>query len=227
MKNGALVFLLATSTALAQGSFQNLDFEAPNAAGLTNLFVAFADAFPGWTGHINDSADPALQVGYNFIPAGSATAALVSTTAGDPGTVAYVIDGKYSAIIASGHTGPTGALASASISQIGTIPPEARSIRFSGRTSVGGMAITFNGINVPFFAVGSGSNYELYAGDLTPFAGLTGELRFTELASPFQPISVIDNIVFSSEAIPEPGALALLALGTIVLMLIRKRTRIQ
>src|SRR6266478_3755281 len=83
---GALAVLIAicahtTLTALGQGSFQNLDFESANAGGLTNLYVAISDAFPGWSGYIGTSTNPVAVAGYNFVSGGSALITLITPTA--------------------------------------------------------------------------------------------------------------------------------------------------
>jgi len=212
MKTGALI-LLVTSSAFSQGTFQNLNFESANPAGLTNLYVAFSDAFPGWTGYIGTHTSPVGIAGYNFISGGSALITLITPTA-PPWYTNSVIAGNYTATIAAGLSGATGALASASIAQIGTIPINARSIRFSAQTA-NYLSLTFNGTNVPFFAVSAGPNYNIYAGDVGAFAGLTGELRFTEQAAISEPVTALDNIEFSPLSIPEPSSLtlAVIALG--------------
>jgi len=203
---------LATS-AFAQGSFQNLDFESPNVASLTNLFVAFGDAFPGWTGWYRDTNVTSLA-GYNFVSGGSALVTLITPTA--PVYGGSIIEGNYTATIAAGLASPNGTLSSAAISQIGAIPASAQSIRFSAANTEF-LAVTFNGTNVPFSAVGTGPDYTIYAGDVRPFAGLTGELRFTEQAAITEPVVILDDISFSPAAIPEPGVLCLSALAALLL----------
>ena len=50
---GGLALLLTAADGLAQGTFQNLDFEQANkvsvGGGLPPFFVYTADALPGWT----------------------------------------------------------------------------------------------------------------------------------------------------------------------------------
>ncbi len=192
----------------AQGIFQNLDFESPDASALTNLFVPFADAFPGWSGYIGTSTNPVSVAGYNFVSGGSALVTLISLTATPP-TPQSVIEGNYTATIAAGLAGPTGVLTSASIAQVGTVPISAQSLRFlaSGGTY---LSVTFNGTNIPFIEVGTGPNYHEFAGDVTALEGFTGELRFTTVAAPIEPVTILDSIQFSSLAVPEPTPAALM-----------------
>jgi hypothetical protein len=62
------------------------------------------------------------------------------------------------------------------------------------------------------------SNYVEYGADISAFAGLTGELRFTE-----QPITrndatvTLDQITFSNLPVPEPSVFGLSALGALLL----------
>src|ERR1051326_5997220 len=145
MKSPTVALLLAASSALGQGTFQNLDFESPNAAVLTNMFVAFSDAMPGWTGWFRDT-NVASVAGYNFVSAGSALVTLITPTA-PLGNGALVIEGNYTATIAAGLAGPNGVLSSAAISQNGTIPGSTKSLRFSASGNADYLAITFNGAN--------------------------------------------------------------------------------
>ncbi len=65
---------------------------------------------------------------------------------------------------------------------------------------------------MPFFAVSTGANYTLYGGDVSAFAGHTEQLVFT--APPgMNNYWELDDIQFPAQPIPEPGVLAVLALG--------------
>jgi hypothetical protein len=57
---------------------------------------------------------------------------------------------------------------------------------------------------------GSVDTYLILGADISVFGGQTGELRFSGGG-------YFDNIQFSSEPIPEPGALGLLVLGALLL----------
>src|SRR5204863_8899967 len=94
----------------------------------------------------------------------------------------YVIGGNFTATLDSGtiptgvNPGPT----SAALGQTGLIPADARSLRFTANLDVSSLFVTFNGQNLPFIPLTSGSNFEVYAADISRFAGQTGELLFTE-----------------------------------------------
>jgi hypothetical protein len=198
---------------VAQGTFQNLDFESPNAAGLTNGFVAFSDAFPGWTGWTAGTNQASLA-GYNFVSGGLALATLIIP--GSQGAELGVIGGNYSATMLAGQFPPLVGVVSMAIAQTGDVSPSARSLRFSARGDVQYLAVSFNGASVPFSQVGTGPNYSVYAGDISSFAGTSGELRFTEQAVPTGSVLYFDDIFFSTTPVPEPGALALIGAGALL-----------
>src|SRR5262249_47459112 len=53
------------------------------------------------------------------------------------------------------------------------------------------------------------------AGDISPYAGQTGELRISALSTldrPFTSFS-LDSIVFSNQAVPEPRTMVLIIIG--------------
>ena len=211
MKAEALILLFATSSAFAQ-SFQNLDFELANVPPTPVFYVAFSDAFPNWTGYLG--TNQASLAGYNFISAGGAVLTIITPSA-PGGTAASVIGGYYTATIPAGQTSPSGVIVPGAIAQIGLIPLGVKSLRFSASGNADYLSVTFAGVNVPFLEVGAGSNYKTYAGDVSTFAGMSGELRFTERVASFEPVVILDDIAFSNTSIPEPNSagLALLALG--------------
>jgi hypothetical protein len=185
---------LAYLEAKSQG-FVNLNFEHP-ILPLGPVFnqVDPARAIPGWTAY--------GSVYYNGISGGGALIALVDTN--NPGY--QPIQGKYSVYMVGAFTGST----SSAISQTGLIPNSALSVLFyvtSGNT----MLLSFNGQSIPLFFVSATTNYVVMGGDVSTFAGQTGELLFTK--PPRTAEGLIDNIQFSTAPIPEPSSLALVALG--------------
>ena len=107
---------------------------------------------------------------------------------------------------------------SAAIGQTGQIPLSTQSLTFLGNIS--DMQITFNGQPLNFLVTGSTANYNIYTADISAYAGQTGLLLFT---APYfgdgyiGGTPMIDNIQFSTTAVPEPGTLAVAALGTLLL----------
>jgi hypothetical protein len=187
--------LLLCQSSYAQG-FVNLNFEHP-VLPLTPVFGDIYDpasAIPGWTAY--------GSVSYNAISSGGAVIALVDTN----NVGLKPIQGKYSVSMVGDFTGPT----ASAISQTGQIPNSALSVLFyvtSGNT----MLLSFNGQSIPLFFVSATTNYVVMGGDVSTFAGQTGELLFTK--PPRTAYGLIDNIQFSTAPIPEPSALTLVMLG--------------
>ena len=94
----------------------------------------------------------------------------------------------------------------ASIGQVGTIPATARSMQFYAQ---GFPAVVFGGQQLGLVTLATTPTYSIFAADVSAFANQTGELLFTGSTT-------LDNIYFSSTAVPEPGALALGILGLIM-----------
>lgn len=221
-----LVFvLLVTGQAGRAQSFVNLNFE--NAVIVYDPSGLYPDscyaslAVPGWTACIN--AAPQADTIHNDVSLGAAEVSIHDQN--DP--FGYLpIAGNYS-IMLQGEYNPdnsSGFMDSASIGQVGTIPANTQSFVFWGFNVVN-LQITFNGQSLAYNAVGSGSGYVIYDGDISGYAGQTGELLFT---APDNGAAMLDNIQFSTNAIPEPNVLALSTLGTVLLGLSRrKRLRIK
>ena len=83
------------------------------------------------------------------------------------------------------------------------------------------MQITFNGQPLNFFVTGSTANYNIYAADISEFAGHTGQLLFT--VPPYTGSDELDYIQFSSVPVPEPSEFGLAVLGALLLGLRRWR----
>ena len=222
---GGLALLLGGGGAAGQGNFQNLDFEsasAVNAPPYQPTMLPIAQVFPSWTAYYGTT--PVTQVYFNGFSLGSALVTLISSNTMYVG--GDVIQGNYTATLSAGNEvndqGPTGAFVSAAIVQTSLVPVTAKSLRFAASPlwpgSVADLSVTFNGQDIPFFPLAYYSNYVEYGADISAFAGLTGELRFTE-----QPITrndatvTLDQITFSNLPVPEPSVFGLSALGALLL----------
>lgn len=104
----------------------------------------------------------------------------------------------------------------ASIGQTGQIPIDSMSVIFLFRDEqVGYFNVSFNGNVLPYSVIWSEPNYDICAADISRFAGQTGELRFTESDGGR---AILEDIQFSTQAVPEPATVALFALGAIALI---------
>jgi len=115
-----------------------------------------------------------------------------------------VFQGLYSVGLQSPLTSG-GTLVFAGIGQTGQIPSSANSFIFYASPEYY-FQVAFAGKPIQLYAVGTGPNFTILGGDISRFAGQTGELVF-------QGDGILDNIRFSTYSIPEPSTWALLALG--------------
>ena len=201
----AVVF--ATELCFAQG-FINLNFESANLTGYPQTSpVPATNAFPKWI--VN-----AQYVLYdNFSLSGES----ISIVGQAPPNSYPPIQGAYYALLVAGNN-PVGAN-SISIGQSGTIPLGMQSMTFWG--NIGGLQISFAGQSLAFSQTGSTADYNIYAADVSAFAGQAGQLLFSLPA--YTSTARLDNIQFSSSSIPEPSSLALGALGALLLGFRRRR----
>jgi hypothetical protein len=196
-------FLAAGGYAAWSQEFVNLDFEHP-ITPLTpiNSRVPTTDALPGWTAYTY--GNPQTSIVYNTLSLGAAAVSLQG-----PGSLEPILQGSYTVILQGSSGGTPGG---AAIGQVGQIPLSAESLVFWGYAGLDN--VSFDGQTLPLVQIGSTAQYNIYGADVSPFAGQTGELRFT---APPTYMDFVDNIQFSSQAIPEPGAYGLWAFGALLL----------
>ena len=194
-----------------QGTFANLDFEnallplIPDAGSL----IPITDALPEWTAYIN--GNPIGQVMYNGIYLSYPTVALIDSRA------RYFpppIQGNYSVYLKS--TSDIGFI-SAAVGQTAQIPSGALSLSFLIGDNAG-FGVSFGSQVIPLVQFGTSGNNIIMAGDISMFAGQTGELRFVGTG-------LFDDIQFSNQPIPEPSTYCLFGLGAVLLgwRFLRKR----
>lgn len=121
--------------------------------------------------------------------------------------------GNYSAVLFNGIQPPVGDGLIAEIGQTGTIPVGTLSLRFVA-TSLSPV-VSFGGNAIAVQQVGSTARYNVFAGDISSFAGQTGELRFSQTG-------LFDQVTFSTVAVPEPATMALLLAGAVLLSVSRR-----
>ena len=205
-------------SACAQGTFQNLIFESAIVPSLPSgqpAFIPFVDAFPGWNGITN----PAAQAAYNGISVGAALLSIVDLHTSFYSN--YVIQGNFTAVLQAGNVNPPETYGPAALFQVGEIPADANSLLFSAFAVAAGISnffVRINGQNVAFSPLAVGSNFTEYGIDIAQLAGQTAEIRFVAEpgVNPFTTV-FLDDIQFSDIIIPEPGVMALIALGGVAL----------
>jgi len=196
--------------ALAQGTFQNLSFESANLPillpGQSGGVVPATDAIPGWQGYLG--ANQTFGVFFNDVSLGAPAISIHSSSSSFT-----PIAGNYSVILQP-QFNPNNLPGrdSAAVAQTGQIPAVSQSLRFYSGS--GSMQVSFAGQNIPLAQLGITGNYLILGGDISAFAGQTGELRFTVPSGPFSyNIPYLDSIVFSTQSIPEPSTFGLFGLG--------------
>jgi hypothetical protein len=216
----------------AQGTFENLGFESANVppSGLEPYpnFVPTGSALPDWAGYLG--ADQQTQVGYNATTLGTATISLIGPTwdASDTSSTSVgIIDGNYSVLLQSGNVPGSGVLGeNASIEQNGTVPLTAESLQFEA-LAVGPFSVSFAGNALNPIALSSGVSadglpYTVYGASISAWSGQSGTLEFTANYNVHDPYVVLDDISFSTQAIPESSPLALTGIGALVFALYRR-----
>lgn len=211
------IFLSTTQLGFPQG-FIDLNFENPILPlSPSGGMVSTANAVPGWTAYNGQG----IQTGifYNGMSLGGPMVSLNDTNAGGSSLDPRPIQGKYSVFLLGS---PVSIPISAGIGQTGTIPLGIQSISFWGGYS--GFQVAFNGQPINYFVTSSTANYNVYAADISAYAGQTGELLFT---APARNALLLDNIQFSLSPIPEPSTLAVGSLGALLLVYRRWRNSSQ
>jgi hypothetical protein len=213
-----LALLLSAAGALAQGTFQNLNFESARIIPIPSgdygpNSIATTNALPGWAVFIGSSQ--LSEITYNDPDLGSTWVNLWATNGAQ-------ISGRYSVLLQGGLSAPA-----ASISQTALVPVSAESLLFEAQPGPGSLLVSLGGQNIPFFALSTGSNYTLYGGDVTAFAGQTEQLVFSAIDIGGGNDWIVDNIQFSNSGIPEPSVFSLFALGALLLgwRVLRRRRR--
>ena len=202
-----LALLLSAGGVVGQG-FVNLDFESPILPlNPVNFQVQITNSLPGWTGYIGNSQ--VNRVVYDTVSLGAAAISFQDSS----GFIS--LQGQYCVGLQS--TDP-GNQFMAALAQIGRVPQDALSVRFFA-SDFATLELSFAGQVIPLFQIGSGNGYGILGGDISSFAGQTGELRFTSGMGPLGHGGggFLDSIQFSNQPIPEPGVFALSTLGGLLL----------
>jgi hypothetical protein len=179
--------------------------------------VYASNAIPGWTALINGIPQPDIL--YNDATLGSSAVCIFS----NGNSLIPVIAGNFSAMLIAGFGGD------AALSQTGLVPADANSLLFADYSQGNGVAdlsVTLNGQAINVMPIFTTAKYTLYGGNIAEFAGQTANLAFIAISDypqGFEEIT-LDQISFSTNSVPEPGELALAALGASLLALRSRQT---
>lgn len=220
---GIFAALVVSTVSLLGQGFVNLGFERPPfpqppAPTGVPQFLDWGTWAPGWS-HSSGSDTGVLYYGLPHVGI-SQWYLLVrnpgSTELGQP------LVGSYSLAMHSGyfnaHDGSS-PWTEAFISQTALVPSGTMSLRFQATRPV---AVFANGAPVPLVSLGG----NVLGGDFAAYDGQPTELKIMNVTTPGDlaaPPTLLDDITFSSAPIPEPGTMALLALGATVALALRRR----
>jgi hypothetical protein len=207
-----LALLLTLAGGLAQGTFQNLDFES-----------TLIDS--GVTPRGTVTSIPSWSASYNY-PGGSGTPVCIYDGESLSGPMVAIVDalnvgaqpleGDWSAWVFGGRDGG-GNPCTTTISQTGLVPYGVVSIHMAVSAD-NGFTVSLGGQTLSMQPLQSFPSYTLYGGDVSGFAGQTAQLSITAPAPPY-PLAVpmkvlVDDITFVT--IPEPSLLGVFALGVVL-----------
>jgi len=202
----------------AQG-FGNLNFEAANVSGFSpgESDVPISDALPGWSvAYVNaTNTIVASQVWYDSISLGGAVISVndVNSPAFSP------IQGRYSAFLFGGpYNSPT--LYSAEIDQTAVVPTGTESLLLDAYVFGATFTVTLAGQSINMVPLETFANYTEYGGNIPSLlAGQMATLSIAEQAPDNSPPSMLelDDLVFSTSTVPEPGTFSLTLLGFLYL----------
>jgi len=207
----AVIALVLIRSASGQG-FVNLDFESATLVQPGAQYVQFAQAFPGWT--VSIVAPLTTDALYDSMFLDSAGVSIIDTHAGY--LAGDVIAGKYTALLQSGlgylTNGNPGFPSDTTLSQTGLVPLGTQSLQFKAWTGFdpsGRFAVTLGGQTLSLTILGGGTNYVLYAANVSQWAGQTAQLSFTvfaEIPHRNDEELYLDDIQFSSQPVSvSPG----------------------
>jgi len=197
-----ILFLLKTfSNANAQGTFKNLGFEEATFVSVGQFTVRSDLAMPGWTLFVNNSSQTTMY--FDAFTLDSAAVSIHDSSS----LFATPIQGQYSIVLQGGNVGGPAAIA-----QVGTIAANAQTLAFKSSLTAE-LDVYFDGQHLSLFNASTHPNYNIWAADISSFAGETGELRFS--TSQFK-TSLIDDITFSTLAVPEPSIFSIFVTGGLI-----------
>jgi hypothetical protein len=211
------VVLFCNLQQLHGGSFQNLDFESAVIEIGTPTFsqLPASTALPSWTVSNNYYGS---KITYNMLSVICACISVYDVS----GEMGKPLEGDYSVGLKNGFSGlmdeqDNPIFCDVYISQVGDVPSNAKSLMFQSdmTNSLSEMQVSLNGTAIPFSLYSTGSiintwgPVKTYILDISAFTGVTNvELKFSTSGE-----VNLDAIQFSTIVVPEPGTLAMLAVG--------------
>lgn len=221
-----LSFLICVSPwfARAQGTFQNLGFEAATLIPIPgDLYgsVEFGSAFPGWTCTVGGQPWNSVLFNNTFLDSSGISIIDSNGQVFASGTNVRVIAGRYSAVLQAGWLlGSPGWPADVTLSQSSLVPVSAESLRFRAYTKlVSPFVVSLGGQQLPLVILDTSPGYTVYGANIHAWQGQHAGLDFTISAQrPHIDNSyvLLDAIQFSTQPIPEPAVGTFLGVTALV-----------
>jgi len=210
-----LAVLTVASAANGQGTFRNMDFGLSQVPSSTpwGTVVPVNQALPFWTAYYAGT-NQVPGVLYNSEHIGSASVDLLSPDDTRDGG----IPGHFTAVLQAGTSGLS--FASVALAQTAQVPVGTMSLLFVATSpNGGGWQVSVGGQTIPVVEVSQvDSRFNEYGANISAFAGLTEELRFTALPGTSGANMWLGEIQLSPIAVPEPSTVSLAALAGLVLL---------
>ncbi len=208
--------VLVVFSLLAEASpFQNLDFQSPHVGKLLSSDGSVRDIIPGWQLQLGGQYTKSMF--YNDVCISCPSAQLLGPKVPRiGGTFTFTMG---SGVLLDGYDRNMGA---ASIYQVGQVPESAKSIHFNAIVSRGieNLHVSLDGrlLELLRFPNGDSGGLPGYEADVSIWAGMTAELRFTFGPGTYPhgvggPLAAIQFSSIPVSAIPEPSTWALLIMG--------------
>ena len=183
--------------------YTNLDFESASflPAGSGWEYQA-SSALPGWTTYIGTNLQGSVQWDDDYMD--QPGIAIWDKSTYD--NVQTPFEGRYTVVLETA-TSYGFAFPSVAIAQTGQIPSDAKSLGFFAHGT--DFDVRVGGQTLPYAILSSTSSYSVCGVDVSSFAGIVAELRFTANQTPPLGFAVnniyLDAIQFSSTALPPLG----------------------
>lgn len=220
-------------TPAVAGSFVNLNFESslPSSPVPGDPWERhpISRVMPGWSGYNGDQPETAVSINNIFLD--SAGISLFTTRVSGPlDFSSEILQGTQSAFLQAGVQLGTSTIVPTTLAQTGTVPVGMQSLQFEAITGNSPFTVSLNGVAAPVWELalndrGTAPASKTFGVDLSPYAGMEVDLRFTVLPGDTQHgAMVLDRLQFSASSVPEPATWTLLGTGAIALGLrLRKR----
>ena len=210
-----MMFMIATGiaqTVISQG-FVNLDFENATVVPTVPTYgwLDWGLAVPGWS---HSAGGDTQHVFWGSEHLGLSQYYLLMDSTSPVYAPNTQLDGAYSLALASGiqnGADMSSPWVNAYISQTGSIPLGTQSLEM---LATGPFQVFVGGVNIPMYPLGGNR----YGGDISGFAGTMAEVKIMNTATTVHAPTVVDDILFSPAAVPEPSSAALLISGMALLM---------